>query len=215
MSSSAEHGVTFAAVIVAAGSGTRFGRSKHDLVLGGKALWQRCIDTFSEAGIDDVIVVGDVPGGVRGGARRRDSVLLGLEAFLDVPDWVLIHDAARPLVSVDLIRTVVDASVAGGADGVIPVVPVTDTVKRVVGDRVVATVERDGLVVVQTPQAFRFETLIAAHRTRSGADATDDATLVELEGGSVVVIEGERSNMKITYRGDLSVAESILERDSR
>jgi len=215
MSSTAVHGVTFAAVIVAAGSGTRFGRSKHDLVLRGTPLWQRCVDTFTEAGIDEIIVVGDVPGGIPGGTRRRDSVLLGLEAIPVAPDWVLIHDAARPLVSTNLIHSVIDASIESGADGVIPVVPVTDTVKRIEGHHVVATVERVGLVVVQTPQAFRFETLVAVHRTATGADATDDAALVELEGGSVVVVEGERSNMKITYRGDLAVAESILDRSTR
>jgi len=93
----------------------------------------------------------------------------------------------------------------------VPALAVTDTIKRVSGDRIVATVDRDDLVAVQTPQAFRFEALLAAHRTMADAAATDDATLVELTGGTVIVVEGERTNMKITYRGDLALAESILE----
>ncbi|VAW01260.1 2-C-methyl-D-erythritol 4-phosphate cytidylyltransferase [hydrothermal vent metagenome] len=211
MEGTVANGASFAAVIVAAGSGTRFGRSKHDLLLGGIPLWQRGIDVLSEAGIGDVVVVGDVPGGVPGGQRRRDSVLIGLEAFETRPDWVLIHDAARPLITPDLVRTIIDASLGSDVDGVVPALGVTDTIKRVSGDRVVATVDRDDLVAVQTPQAFRFEVLLTAHHTTPDAAATDDATLVELTGGTVAIVEGERTNMKITYRGDLVLAESILE----
>ncbi len=212
MGGTVSNGASFAAVIVAAGSGTRFGRSKHDLLLGGIPLWQRGIDVLSEAGIGEVVVVGDVPGGVPGGPRRRDSVLNGLEAFDVQPDWVLIHDAARPLVTAGLVRAIIDVSLGGGVDGVVPALAVSDTIKRVSSDgRIVATVDRDDLVAVQTPQAFRFETLITAHHTFPGAVATDDATLVELVGGRVVVVEGERTNMKITYQGDLALAGSILE----
>ncbi len=215
MAATAAHGASFAAVIVAAGSGARFGRSKHDLVLGGIPLWQRCIDVFSDAGIDDVVVVGDVPGGVPGGTHRRDSVLIGLEAFETPSEWVLIHDAARPLITASLVRSIIDAVPGIEADGVVPAVAVTDTIKRVSDERIVATVDREDLVAVQTPQAFRFDALLAAHRATPDAAVTDDAVLVELAGGTVVVVEGERSNMKITYPGDLALAESILERRGR
>lgn len=215
MAGTVSNGASFAAVIVASGSGARFGRSKHDLLLGGTPLWQRCIDVFAEAGIDDVVVVGDVPGGVPGGLRRRDSVFIGLEAFAKPPEWILIHDAARPLFTPDLVRSIIVMASDRDVDGVVPALAVTDTIKQVRGNRVTATVDRDDLVAVQTPQAFRFEALVAAHRTMTDAAATDDATLVELAGGTVVVVEGERTNMKITYRGDLALAESILERRRR
>ena len=214
MNSTAVHDLSFAAVIVAAGSGARFGRAKHDVTLGGTPLWQRCVETMAEAGIDDVIVVGNVPGGIPGGLRRQDSVLAGLEAFDTAPEWVLIHDAARPLLSVSLVRSILSAT-REGVDGVIPVLAVTDTIKRIDDDRVITTIDRDDLVAVQTPQAFRFEALIAAHRSAPELDVTDDAALVERAGGTVVVIEGERSNMKVTYPGDLAIAESILEKGQR
>ncbi len=210
MSDAVARGPVFAAVVVAAGSGTRFGRSKHDLILAGEPLWQRSVTTLRSAGIDDVVVVGDVPGGVAGGERRQDSVLRGLEALDRRPDWVLVHDAARPLISTGLVTRILDACRSGTADGVIPVVPMADTVKRVAGSHVVATLDRSELVAVQTPQAFRYGVLIAAHRSAGSATVTDDASLVELSGGTVVVVEGERSNMKITYPEDLTIAESIL-----
>jgi 2-C-methyl-D-erythritol 4-phosphate cytidylyltransferase len=206
---------SFAAVIVAAGTGSRFGRSKHDLELDGRALWSWSVDAFEDAGASEIVVVGDVPGGIPGGARRRDSVRAGLNALTtDVP-IVLIHDAARPLVSVHLIKAVAAAVAEVGVDGAIPGIPVTDTIKRVEGSRIGETIDRATLVAVQTPQGFVTRSLLDAHRVRPTADATDDATLVERNGGTVVVVDGDRTNIKITFPGDMAMAEAILERGVR
>jgi 2-C-methyl-D-erythritol 4-phosphate cytidylyltransferase len=201
---------SFAAVIVAAGSGSRFGRAKHDLELMGKPLWRWSVDAFDEAGASEIIVVGDVPGGVPGGLRRRDSVRAGLEALTAGAPIVLVHDAARPLIRVNLIKHVVAAIAGTGVDGAIPAVPVTDTIKRVEGNRIGETVDRNRLVAVQTPQGFVADALLDAHRTLLTADVTDDATLVERNGGSVVIVDGDRTNIKITFPGDLAMAEAIF-----
>jgi 2-C-methyl-D-erythritol 4-phosphate cytidylyltransferase len=196
-----------AAVIVAAGSGTRFGGTKHDVLLDGIELWQRSVDVFDAVGIDEIVVVGDVPGGIPGGPRRRDSVALGLAALSSDADWVLVHDAARPLVTAELVERVLERCVVGDTDGVIPAIPLVDTVKRVDGESVIATVDRSLLVSVQTPQAFRLSVLRSAH-LRDGSDATDDATMVERIGGTVVHVMGEVRNLKITVPEDLAVARS-------
>ena len=201
---------SFAAIIVAAGSGSRFGRSKHDLVLGGKPLWRWSVEAFEEAGASEVVVVGDVPGGVPGGIRRRDSVSAGLDALASGSPIVLIHDVARPLVGVDLIEAVVAAIAGTGVEGAIPVIPVTDTIKRVEGGRIGETVDRSALVAVQTPQGFAIQALLDAHRSLLSVDVTDDATLVERNGGIVVIVDGDRANIKITFPGDLALAKAIL-----
>jgi 2-C-methyl-D-erythritol 4-phosphate cytidylyltransferase len=148
---------------------------------------------------------------VIGGATRAASVRRGLERCLDA-EIVLVHDAARPLASAALFHAVVDA-VRGGADAAIPGLRLTDTIKRVsvVDDDifVTETLERDELVAVQTPQAFRRELLVRAHA--SGAEASDDAALVEATGARVVVVEGEAYNVKITRPEDLELL-SIYER---
>lgn len=206
---------SFAAIIVAAGSGTRFGRSKHDLELAGKPLWRWSVDAFDEAGASEIVVVGDVPGGVPGGIRRRDSVRAGLDALTIGPRIVLIHDAARPLAGAGLIGAVVAALTGTGVQGAIPAIPVTDTIKRSDGRHVLETVDRRDLVAVQTPQGFLTDALLDAHRSFPGDDATDDAALVELNGGSVVIIDGDRTNIKITFPGDLTIAEAILAEGAR
>ncbi|HTR97126.1 MAG TPA: 2-C-methyl-D-erythritol 2,4-cyclodiphosphate synthase, partial [Candidatus Acidoferrales bacterium] len=116
-------------------------------------------------------------------------------------DVVVVHDAARPLAAPGLFEAVV-AAVGAGADAAVPALAVTDTLKRVEAGRVAATVERAGLVAVQTPQAFRRAALAAAHE--GGAEATDDAALVEAAGGRVVVVDGDARNVKITDAGDLA-----------
>jgi 2-C-methyl-D-erythritol 4-phosphate cytidylyltransferase len=143
---------------------------------------------------------------VVGGATRSASVRAGLTAV--APDArddcvIVVHDAARPFATVELFQSVIDA-VRSGADGAVPGLPVTDTVKQVEdAGTVTATLDRTHLVTVQTPQAFRFAALRDAHR--SGADATDDAALVEAIGGRVVVVPGENTNRKITTPDDLAV----------
>jgi 2-C-methyl-D-erythritol 4-phosphate cytidylyltransferase len=146
-------------------------------------------------------------GGITGGQTRSESVRAGLAAVPADVEIVVVHDAARPLASAALFAAVIDA-VRAGADAAVAVMPVTDTVKRVDGTRVVQTLDRSELVAVQTPQAFKAEILRKAHA--AGDNATDDAALVEAVGGTVVVVPGEATNIKITTPDDLRVAEALL-----
>jgi 2-C-methyl-D-erythritol 4-phosphate cytidylyltransferase len=195
-------------VVVAAGAGMRFGGSKATLALKGRPLWEWARDTLVGAGIESVVLVGAVPGGIPGGERRRDSVQAGLLALPPGVTHVVIHDAARPLATAGLARAVLDRLARGDADGVVPVVPVRDTIKRVDGDRVVETVDRAHLAAVQTPQGFALEILLAAHRAGDD-DASDDAVMVERIGGRIATVAGEAANLKITYPEDLTVAEAL------
>jgi len=211
--------VSVAAVIVAAGQGTRFGAQKQFSVLEGETVAARSVRTARTVAESIVLVVpegyeGDGEGAdvvVVGGATRAASVRRGLELCRDA-HVVVVHDAARPLASALLFRAVLDAVLAG-ADGAVPGIPVTDTVKRVVANDgatvVAATVQRDELVTVQTPQAFRREVLERAHA--DGDEASDDAALVEALGARIVVVEGEPRNVKITHASDLEVL-SVLQR---
>ncbi len=191
-------------MIVAGGSGRRFGGPKQFELLDD----HRVIDhsrAVAEAVSDGVVVV--VPpgraaqeGGVEGGATRSASVRAGLAAVPPEAAVICVHDAARPFASSALFDRVISA-VRDGADGAVPGVPVSDTIKVVAGEIVVDTPDRATLVAVQTPQAFRAPVLRAAHA--EDAAATDDAALVEAIGGTVVVVEGEPGNRKITEPGDL------------
>jgi 2-C-methyl-D-erythritol 4-phosphate cytidylyltransferase len=201
--------VTVHGIVVAAGRGERFGGPKHTLELGGIALWERARRALVAGGVDRVVVVGDVSGGVPGGRRRRDSVAAGLAALPDGARWVLVHDAARPLADADLVARVVERLLRGDADGVVPTVPVRDTLKLVEGERVIETIDRSPLVAVQTPQGFRMPVLRAAHAEVEG-DASDDARIVEQWGGRVVAVAGDPLNLKITYPADLLLAEALL-----
>jgi len=151
---------------------------------------------------------------VPGGARRQDSAVAGLGAAARCGSGraaVLIHDAARPLATEDLIRRVLVA--LADADGAVPGVAVTDTIKRVEeGGSVVATLARDHLRAVQTPQAFGLGAISAAYEraSREGWEATDDAAVLERAGGRVVVVAGDPDNVKVTYPRDLARAESLL-----
>ena len=199
-------------ILLAAGRGTRFGREKHNLQLGGIPLWQHSHDVLLDAGVDSLVVVGDTDGWVAGGDRRQDSVAAGLAQIPDHDGLVLIHDAARPLLTAALVRSVITRLRIGDVDGVIPAVAVRDTIKRVDGERVVETVDRTDVVAVQTPQGFDLRALRAAHEA-AGFDATDDASMVEANGGTVVFVDGDPANIKVTYQEDLSVAEALRSRD--
>lgn len=201
-------------IVVAAGSGTRFGGDKHLATLGGIPLWRWADRLFADVGLDGVILVGDVPGGIRGGVRRQDSVAAGLAAIPNSAEIVLVHDAARPLASARLVGRLLEAVVAGDVDGAVPAVPLRDTIKLVQGQRIKETIDRSDLVAVQTPQAFRGEILRTAH-IQITADVTDDAAMVEAMGGSVVVVDGDPSNIKVTFAADLAMAESLLTEESR
>lgn len=203
------------AIVVAAGRGDRFGAPKQFLELAGARLVDHAVDACTSA--CDVVVVVLPPGvhwdgppvhaAVRGGATRSDSVRAGLAALPATVDVVVVHDAARPLASRAMFAAVITA-VRNGADAAVPALPVSDTLKRVDGGRVLGTVARDDLYAVQTPQAFRADVLHDAHA--SADTATDDAALVEQHGGCVVVVPGEITNFKITASGDLELAAAVL-----
>jgi 2-C-methyl-D-erythritol 4-phosphate cytidylyltransferase/2-C-methyl-D-erythritol 2,4-cyclodiphosphate synthase len=144
---------------------------------------------------------------VAGGSRRQDSVAAGLAAAGPAADIIVIHDAARPLVTDRVIRRTIDAAIAHGA--AIAAVPAHDTVKRVDGDGVIVqTLRRDEIHLAQTPQAFRAAWLREA--IDSGADVTDEAALVERSGHPVHVVAGDPRNIKITTRDDLDMAEQLI-----
>ncbi|UDY34467.1 IspD/TarI family cytidylyltransferase [Dermatobacter hominis] len=200
-------------VVVAAGSGSRFGGPKHLAELRGRTVLQRSIDVARRCADGVVVVV--APGSdvgvdgadvvVAGGDSRSTSVSNGLAAVPAGAEVVLVHDAARPLASGSLFARVVEA-VRDGADAAVPVVTVVDTIRDLDG----GTVDRDRLRAVQTPQGFRAAALRAVHAR--GAEATDDAALVEADGGTVALVEGERANLKITEPADLDVAAALLDR---
>jgi 2-C-methyl-D-erythritol 4-phosphate cytidylyltransferase len=204
------------AIVLAAGCGDRFGGAKQFATIGGVTVLDRAVGVAREC-CDSVVVVlpaettWDPPAGVRavvGGATRSASVRAGLAQIPAVTDVIVVHDAARPLASRALYTRVV-AAIAAGADGAVPALPIVDTVKRVENNQAVETVPREGLVAVQTPQAFRADVLHASH-VSEGVD-TDDAALVEAIGGKVVVVEGERRNLKITHAADLELAQALYE----
>lgn len=203
------------AIVVAAGGGTRFGGAKQFARLAGRSLVDRAV-LAAAAACDGVVVVLPPhetwvpPAGVvsvSGGATRSDSVRAGLGAVPIEVETIVVHDAARPLASLSLFAEVIRA-VEAGVDGAVPALPVVDTVKRVEAGRVVETVSRDGLYTVQTPQAFRAQSLRAAHA--GGAVGTDDAALVETAGGTVVVVEGDARNLKVTVAADLEMIDMLL-----
>jgi 2-C-methyl-D-erythritol 4-phosphate cytidylyltransferase len=203
------------AIVVAAGRGERFGAPKQFLTAGGARLVDHAV-AAAGAACDEVVVVlppdrawdgAPVAAAVAGGATRSESVRAGLAAVDPAAEVVVVHDAARALATPGLFELVID-TVRAGADGAVPAVPIPDTVKRIDGTRVVETVSRDGLVVVQTPQAFRADRLRAAHD--AGGDATDDAALVEAAGGTIVVVAGDPRNVKVTTVADLTLVEALL-----
>lgn len=203
------------AIVVAAGSGSRFkgATPKQYLPLGAGRVLDASLAAAAAVADGVVLVVGAdyvdqaEPGAttvVQGGATRSDSVREGLAAVPVDAEIVLIHDAARPLARRAVFDAVIDA-IRGGADAAIPAIPVIDTIKRVDGERVVETLVRDELVAVQTPQAFNAASLRRAHA--SGAEATDDAALIEAAGGKAVVVPGDPTNIKITLPSDFTLAE--------
>lgn len=206
------------AIVVAAGSGSRFGGEKQFAPLRGRRVVDWSLRAARRSCDGVVCVLPEETGGadgappaepgadrsVPGGATRSASVRAGLAAVPESADIVVVHDAARPLAPAALFAAVIRA-VADGADGAIPAVPVHDTIRHV-DDGVV---DRSQLVAVQTPQAFRAERLRAAHA--HGGEATDDASLVEAAGGTVVVVPGHPHNLKITDPGDLRVAAVLLD----
>ena len=187
------------AVVVAAGSGSRFGRPKQLMPLAGERVIDRSIRAL-QPHVAGVVVVGPPELGtadslavdvrVAGGETRSDSVRAGLDALPQSASHVLVHDAARPLVVDAVVCRVVDA-LRSGAGAVVPVVAVVDTLRQRKGP----AVNRDELVAVQTPQGFVVDQLASAHS--GGGVATDDASLIEQNGGTVTHVEGSADNIKI------------------
>jgi 2-C-methyl-D-erythritol 4-phosphate cytidylyltransferase len=212
------------AILVAAGSGSRAGALKQFAKLAGRPLFSWALECLVECPrVGQVVVV--VPTGfeqaaadmakcehrkpvrfVAGGERRQDSVRLGLDA-LSACEWVVIHDAARPFVSVELVDSVLQMAADSGAASV--GTPLVDALKRVEGDKVVETISRNGLWSVQTPQAFRTELIQRAH-AEVAADVPDDAAMLETLGGEVRLVEGPRTNIKVTSPDDFRLAEALM-----
>lgn len=221
------------AIIPAAGRGSRLGAPspKQFLPLSGRPILARTLAVFDAASaVDDVVVV--VPPGdearcratvvepygftkiraiVPGGSVRQESVVRGLDAIARDASMVVIHDAARPLVTGDLVQRVIEAAATSGA--AVAALPVVDTLKRQAPrNGPVTTVDREGLWTAQTPQAFRAALFREAVRRAKvdGFVGTDDAALVERLGLPVALVEGEPFNFKITRAEDLSLAEELL-----
>ncbi len=202
-------------VVVAAGEGRRFGGPKALVDLEGTTLLQRAAAPF--ASFRDRVAVlrqedlsrARLPGWklVAGGGRRRDSVANGIAALDPRTEVVLVHDAARPLVTSALVGRVLAA--AAHHPAVVPVVAVSDTVKRVRGEIVVETLDRAALVLVQTPQAFQVDLLRRAFR-RDDLDATDEAALVERLPERVFTIPGDPLNLKVTTPSELDLLRALL-----
>ena len=199
-------------IIVAAGSGSRYGGMKQYEVLRGRRVldWARQAALRACEGVVMVVPADRLalrePGAHRvvpGGATRSESVRAGLDAVPDDAEIIVVHDGACPLASLELFHKVIGA-VRDGADAAVPALPVTDTIRSLDG----GTIDRSRLVTVQTPQAFRAGALRRAHA--EGAEASDDASLVEATGGSVVVVGGEHRNLKITTPIDLRFAALLL-----
>ena len=195
-------------IVVAAGSGQRFGGAKQFEMLADKTLVEWAATT-ARAVSDGVIVVlppgaALFPGSVHGGASRSDSVRCGLAAVPADATIICVHDAARPFASTGVFRSVIEA-IQSGVDGAVPAVDVVDTIKTVNSEGVVmSTPDRSMLRAVQTPQAFRATVLRRAYDTLG--DGSDDAALVEKLGGKVVVVQGTPAARKITTSEDLEWA---------
>jgi 2-C-methyl-D-erythritol 4-phosphate cytidylyltransferase len=207
------------ALVVAAGRGERLGTPvpKAFVMLAGRPMVEWSIAALRGVAAIEQIVVALPPGvdapagtiGVPGGEQRSHSVRAALAAAAD-DEVVLVHDAARPLVSASLARACLDA--LGDADAANAAAPVTDTIKECADGRVQRTLDRSRLWAVQTPQVFRREALAQALAAPHDAlaAATDDASLVEALGGTVRVVEAPRENLKVTTALDLRVAELLL-----
>ena len=220
---------SIAAVVVAGGKGTRAGGPvpKQYRPLGGRPLIRWSLGRlaghpaihpvlavihrgFKEIHEDSVKGLDLLPA-VCGGTTRQESVRNGLEALRDhAPDFVLVHDAARPFVSDHLLDTIV-GTLAERQCGVIPVTVITDTVKYCSGDEVTGTADRNRLVCAQTPQGFPYADILAAHRQADAGSFTDDAAVAEAAGMSIVTVDGDPANIKVTHEEDLVLPASQTE----
>jgi len=216
--------MTNIALIVAAGKGTRTGLDipKQYIEIAGKTILRWTIEAFLQhPDIDAVQVVIAEDGRAQyaaateglsllapviGGAERQESVWRGLEALLaHVPQYVVIHDAARPFVSGDLISRTLQALEAG-AEAALPALSIADSLKSLEDGRIAGSLDRNRIVAAQTPQGFAFAPILAAHRTFAGEGLGDDTAVAERAGIEIVRIEGEAGNIKITTPDDIATA---------
>ena len=222
--------MSFSAIIVAAGAGSRAGEPKQWRMLGGRPVVRWSVEALLAAGAVDVVVVVS-PGSeaqaaaalaglsgwrtASGGATRADSVRNGLEALGGPDDRpVLIHDAARPMLGTAVIRRVIEG--LNGADGALPGLPVADSLRLATDGVVSGAVERDSLWRAQTPQAFRLKTIVDAYAAWPADEAAaDEAAVVERNGGRVLIVEGDPRLMKLTYPEDFAMAEALIPRQTR
>jgi 2-C-methyl-D-erythritol 4-phosphate cytidylyltransferase len=220
---------TIAAIIPAGGEGSRLGPTqgatqvpKALRLLAGRSLLQRSIDVLGPF-VDEIVVAAPadvaeslrfhVPGlrivVVAGGQTRQESVRNALDVLSDSIAWVLVHDAARPLVPAEVVRRVLDA-LRGGARCVVPAVAPHDSLRWLAADGGNAPLDRSQARLVQTPQGFTVEALLRGHVSSLSDLATDDATLVEAVGEVVTLVDGDPRAFKITRPLDLLVAEALL-----
>ena len=201
------------AIVVAGGTGTRFGGPKQFAELEGRPLLSWSLEAARRACTRVVAVLPEHEAGgwdadviVTGGPTRSASVRAGLEAVPDSAEVIVVHDAARPLAGADIWAAVI-SEVAAGADAAVPAYPVSDTIRKKTPQGGSTTLDRTDLFAVQTPQAFKASALKRAHR--GGGDATDDSALVEALGGRVVLVQGTPDNLKVTTPSDLLHAAAL------
>ena len=199
-------------IVVAAGSGTRFGGKKQLETIGNQTVLEHSVGHAREVSDAVVVVIPtDAVAGfnlgdcllVTGGASRSESVRRGLDCVPENVDYVLVHDAARPLASSQLFRAVIGA-LERGEKAVVPLIPVVDSLKRLNPGNGVTSISRDNVFVAQTPQGFACDVLRSA--LTDGSVTTDDVGAVERIGVLIASVPGETSNLKITSRADLDVA---------
>ena len=216
------------AIILAAGSGSRFGEKKQFKKLNGSSIWTYSLDTFNKSNCFQefiLIVSKDSLNGLKdseefyqfsktvniklacGGESRQDSVYNGLQLVNENNNIICIHDAARPFVKQEHIRGVIEA--CSIYDGSILAIPATDTIKKMQDGIVEKTIDRDSIWMAQTPQAFQKDKLLHAIELGSNIKITDESTLMELAGFKIKIISGDSSNLKITRKIDWELAKII------
>ena len=202
-------------IVLAAGAARRFGSAKQFATLGGRSLVDRVVLTAGSA-CDAVVVVlphtvrwggPTVAAAVPGGSTRAASVRCALRAVPPTAEIIVVHDAAHPLATRALFDSVI-AGVAGGAEATIPALRPSEPIKRVRDDRVLETIPRDELMIIQTPHAFRAEALRAVHS--KGDEAIEDSAMVERMGGTITVVRGDPRNLHVTSPIELEMASQLL-----
>lgn len=210
------------AIIPAGGTSSRFGKSNKLLEkIGEKEVIKYTVEAFEKSNIDEIIICANVAiiddlkkilndckkvRIIEGGASRQESVFNGIKAC--ECDYVLIHDAARPMITTDLINTAIDEVVFKNALTV--ATKTIDTIKEVVDGKIVKTIDRSKLYNTQTPQAFKYNLIKDAHEKLSGQNFTDDAGMLEALGETVYILNGSYKNIKITTQNDIDIAKVYL-----